>query len=68
MDAGDKRVKCERYYFEGIQYSGQKLCFVSAFEDSIRSAEVMQQTVLIPSVLMDFTANSLMFYLVDCLS
>ena len=60
MDAGDKKVKCKRYHHDSIQYSAQELCFVSALEDFIRSAEVMQQTVLFPSVLMDLTVNSLL--------
>lgn len=37
----------------------QELCFVSALEDFIRSAEVMEKTVLFPSILMDLTVNTL---------
>ena len=60
---GDKRAKYERDNHDSIQYceySGQELRFVSALDDFIRSVEVMQQTVLFPSVLMDLTVNSLL--------
>lgn len=35
------------------------LCFVSALEDFVRSAGVMEETVLFPSVLMDLPLNTL---------
>ncbi|XP_078370932.1 uncharacterized protein LOC144654613 [Oculina patagonica] len=40
-------------------HDAQELCFVSALEDFIRSAEFMGETVLFPSILMDLTVNSL---------
>lgn len=50
----ESQLKTERY-----GHDTQELCFVSVLEDFVRSAEVMEETVLFPSVLMDSTVNNL---------
>ena len=54
---GKEKATSHQYGHENTPNS-QELCFVSVLENFVRSAEVMQETVLFPSVLMDLTVNS----------
>lgn len=58
--AGEENANYRQYGNGNTHSTAQELCFVSVLENFIRSAEVMQQTVLFPSFLMDSNVSSVL--------
>lgn len=57
---GNETAKSYQHGDHSTHNTAQEICFVAVLENFVRSADIVQQTVLFPSVLMDLTVNSVL--------